>query len=322
MSAYKKLKSTDAFVTTYVAQKNWNITGSAFEEYNIQALAAVTSSGVVDFNLNPNSTDSYGPIESNIANQGTYYKELVYRSLNQLYYTNYNNKNGSLTDPLLLAQATSSNSIPLSDYSSSKFFDNYEQSSLTKIAGLDVSGSRYLREKAHVYSLPRNIIGTHIEPNSFKLQPKRAGVGYQGGFVPIIDNGEGELVLSSSNYDANVGNIFYAHGIAVITNDEIAHFFNTYQVESVIFKSNQPIYTYNYHCKISDYEYNHTQNKSALTGTNNTLKNHLTGSYFQPYITSLGLYNDAQELIAVGKLSQPLTKPSNTELSIQVKLDI
>ncbi len=59
-----------------------------------------------------------------------------------------------------------------------------------------------------------------------------------------------------------------------------------------------------------------------MTGTDNRLKDNVSGSSFQPYITSVGLYNDGNELIAVGKLSQPLTKPADTELTIQVKLDI
>lgn len=318
MSAFKKLKSTDAFVTTYVARKNWNITGSSLEDYGIQALAATTSSG----NVILDSNKTYGPVESNITNQGTYYKELVYRSINQLYYSNYNNTNGSILDPNLFNASTGSNSVPISDYSSSRFFDNYEQSSFTKIAGVDISGSRYLNDTAHVYSIPRKIIGTHIEPNSFKIEPKRAGIGYFGGFVPIKDNGEGELIISESNSHTNVGNIFYSHGIIVLTNDEVAQYYNTYQPENISFKSNQPIYTYNYHCKVSDYEYNHTLNPSALTGSDNRLRNNVSGSNFNPYITSIGLYNDAQELIAVCKLGQPLTKPSNTELAIQVKLDI
>lgn len=318
MSAFKKLKSTDAFVTTYVAKKNWTISGSLFEDYSIQALAATSSSGTVILDSNK----TYGPVESNISNQGTYYEELVYRSIKQLYYSNYNNTNGSILEPALLNASTGSNSVPLSNFSSSKFFDNFEQSSFTKVGGVDISGSRYLNDTAHIYSIPRKIIGTHIEPNSFRLEPKRAGIGYFGGFIPIRDNGEGELILSQSNSHTNVGNIFYSHGIVIITNDEVAQYFNTYQVESITFKSNQPIYTYNYHCKASDYEYNHTLNPTALTGSDNRLKNNVSGSNFNPYITSIGLYNDAQELIAIGKLSQPLLKPSNTELSIQVKLDI
>ena len=74
--------------------------------------------------------------------------------------------------------------------------------------------------------------------------------------------------------------------------------------------------------RLSDYEFNFTQNPSALTGSNNSLKNEFTGSYFQPYITTVGLYNDSNELIAVAKLSKPLPKSKNTETAIQIKLDI
>ena len=317
MSAFKKLKSTDAFVTTYVAKKNWNISGSVFNTYNIQALVAESSSG--NIYLDGAVYDSTG---SNISNQGSYYKELVFKSIHQLYYSNYNNTNGSILNSHLYNEATGSNSVPLSDYSSSKFFDNYEQSSFTKVEGVDISGSRYLNTQAHVYSIPRNITGTHIEPNSFKITADQNGSTYFGARLPIIDNGEGELVLSASNYDTNVGNIIYSHGVAIITNEEIAQHFSSSKADSIAFKSNQPIYTYNYHCKVSDYEYNHTLNPSALTGSDNRLRNNVSGSNFNPYITSIGLYNDAQELIAVCKLGQPLTKPSNTELAIQVKLDI
>jgi hypothetical protein len=317
MSAFKKLKSTDAFVSTYVAKKSWNISGSIFNAYNIQTLAAESSSGAVYLD-----GTTYGPTESGINNQGEYYKEIVYKSIYQLYYSNYNNTNGSILEPNLFNQSTGSNSIPTSDYSASKFFENYEQSSFTKIEGSDISGSRYLRDSAHVYSLPRDIIGTHIEPNSFKITADQAGTTYFGARLPIIDNGEGDLVLSASNFTTNVGNIFYSHGIAVLTNTDVVSHFNSKKADSIEFKSNQPIYTYNYHCKISDYEFNHTLNKTALTGSNNTLKDNVSGSNFNPYITSIGLYNDAQELIAVCKLGQPLTKPSNTELAIQVKLDI
>jgi hypothetical protein len=39
------------------------------------------------------------------------------------------------------------------------------------------------------------------------------------------------------------------------------------------------------------------------------------------YITTIGLYNDANELLAVSKLSQPITKDFTKEALIKVKLD-
>ena len=39
------------------------------------------------------------------------------------------------------------------------------------------------------------------------------------------------------------------------------------------------------------------------------------------YITTVGMYNDAGDLLAVAKLSQPITKDFTKEALIRVKLD-
>ena len=39
------------------------------------------------------------------------------------------------------------------------------------------------------------------------------------------------------------------------------------------------------------------------------------------YITSVGLYSADNELLAVAKLSEPLKKDPNTELTLRVRLD-
>ena len=41
-------------------------------------------------------------------------------------------------------------------------------------------------------------------------------------------------------------------------------------------------------------------------GLNETYYDFATGSYFSPYVTTIGLYNELYQLIAVGKLSQPI----------------
>ena len=40
------------------------------------------------------------------------------------------------------------------------------------------------------------------------------------------------------------------------------------------------------------------------------------------YITTIGLYNDDGDLLAVAKLSKPIKKTPSTELVVKVKLDI
>lgn len=235
------------------------------------------------------------------------YGVLTWRSLNQLYYTNF-----------------VSGSIQYTDYNKTGSFENYLETSFT-------SGSRELLNSAVVYSIPRELVGTHIEPGSVVLGSIEDYLVNQDDYIVTdyllpsdnnYDDGEGNLINSITG--EKVGNVIYSHGQIVITDPTLANFYtdqnNTEQ--PISWKSNQPIYTYNYNIKISDYEYNYTFNPTAQTGSDGQLADNVTGSYFQPYITTVGLYNDANELIAVAKLAQPLPKSANTEMTIQVKLDI
>ena len=43
---------------------------------------------------------------------------------------------------------------------------------------------------------------------------------------------------------------------------------------------------------------------------------------FGPYITTVGLYDDAGQLLAVGKLSSPIKKRDSVETNIIVRFDI
>jgi hypothetical protein len=164
----------------------------------------------------------------------------------------------------------------------------------------------------------------------------------------ILDDGEGQLYVSGSSPRNYVGDIIYPHGMIIVTDVAFASIIQnalgTVKVTGVVnlkFKSSQPIFTHNYHCKLRESEFNFTYNPSALSSSlktvydntdtlystsyavaNGQLNNNITGSEFQPYMTSVGLYNDANELIAVGKMSRPVPKSANTEMTIIVKIDI
>ena len=51
------------------------------------------------------------------------------------------------------------------------------------------------------------------------------------------------------------------------------------------------------------------------------LSNNVTGSYFSPYVTTVGLYDEAQNLLAVGKLAQPLPTSPTTDTTILINID-
>ena len=56
--------------------------------------------------------------------------------------------------------------------------------------------------------------------------------------------------------------------------------------------------------------------------TDGTLKNFATSSNFSPYVTTLGLYSDNDELLAVAKFSKPLLVSPDTDTTFIVKYDI
>lgn len=145
--------------------------------------------------------------------------------------------------------------------------------------------------------------------------------------VRLVDDGEGNLIYSGSQGVACadksiVGNVIYTHGQAIITDPTIARYYSTYLRPIVDWKSNQPIYTYNVHCKVKDSEMNFSLNPTAMSGSNGDVNTNISGTEFEPYATTVGLYNDTNELIAVAKLGQPIPKSSKTDMTFVVKIDI
>jgi hypothetical protein len=76
-----------------------------------------------------------------------------------------------------------------------------------------------------------------------------------------------------------------------------------------------------YFCRVGNKKFNFSSNPTYFTASD--------GSFTQPtffknpksYITQVGLYNDANELLAVAKLSKPLLKSFAREAIVKVKLD-
>lgn len=67
-------------------------------------------------------------------------------------------------------------------------------------------------------------------------------------------------------------------------------------------------------------EFNYSSNPSLITGSGELRHNVMINSP-QSYITSVGLYNDNNDLLAVAKLSRPLLKDFTKEALVRVKLD-
>ena len=67
-------------------------------------------------------------------------------------------------------------------------------------------------------------------------------------------------------------------------------------------------------------EYNYTTNPSFID-TNGNLNYTSMVDNPKTFITTIGLYNDSNDLVAVAKVSQPISKDFSKEALMRVKLD-
>jgi|TARA_B110000908_G_scaffold171949_1_gene236703 hypothetical protein len=72
--------------------------------------------------------------------------------------------------------------------------------------------------------------------------------------------------------------------------------------------------------RIKNSEYNYSSNPSYIDANGNLNNTTFTDSPVT-YVTTVGLYNDDNNLLAVAKLSQPLKKDFTTEALLRIKLD-
>ena len=75
-----------------------------------------------------------------------------------------------------------------------------------------------------------------------------------------------------------------------------------------------------YFCRAKHNEFNYSSNPTYLSGSQIRVKNQTTDIPIS-YITSIGLYSSDNQLLAVGKFSEPIRKDSNIELTFRARLD-
>jgi hypothetical protein len=90
---------------------------------------------------------------------------------------------------------------------------------------------------------------------------------------------------------------------------------NSFQAQSQEVISSRYFFT-----RIKNSEFNYTTNPSIIDANGNLLYTTLINNP-QTFITTVGMYNDNNELLAVAKLSKPLVKDFTKEALIRIKLD-
>ena len=75
-----------------------------------------------------------------------------------------------------------------------------------------------------------------------------------------------------------------------------------------------------YFCRVPHNKFNYSSNPTYVSSSKIVVKNQSTDNPVS-YITTVGLYNDANQLVAVAKLSEPLKKDPTNDITLRVRLD-
>jgi len=322
MAAYKTLNSQDIIVSPLELVKSFSYSGSDLIEPNVGIDRYLGSKFATDL-----STGYITPVS----------QSAIYFSAQQLYYSNYiSSSNGDV-------QAANTQSITPDGVTNglipSNAYFNFEQTDLNSLKFWP-TGSEHIG----VMSVPKAMFGDYIQPNSIIIDTPSGS---------YYDDGEGRLrMVVDSESSIVIGNVIYEHGMIIYTggtrkegtgqealygsaiygtsvyggipidDDFVDNFVETTNI-TMSFSSSFTIYETQYKCTIGESEFNYTLNPTVINNTSNngTVYDYVTGSYFSPYVTTVGLYNNDNELMAVGKLAQPLPTSRTTDTTILVNID-
>lgn len=328
MSVFKNLKRSDVYLSDYDAHRSWKISGSRLVDLGIRLIRAY--SGSIPYRVSDQDLLEYAPLTSSVgANYitGSYNNRLYYESLKHTYYE------GSQGD------GTFSGSLDL-----------YPQTTLT------ISRSRKLPVDSYtdefppglvMFSLPVNVIGSGIVQNSFRIENEKERLNYidpqdappqenyvdrdyyedlsigdvwdyEGclvfsGFIGTYSKKEGDRYPSPDRLEnETVGDIIYSHGQVMFTNTFVQWLYANWDCENMQWKSTKPIFTENIICNVRSSEFNNTFNPTAES----------VGENLTPYISTIGFYDSIGNLLAVAKMSKPIKKTSNTDMTFVTKIDL
>jgi len=93
-----------------------------------------------------------------------------------------------------------------------------------------------------------------------------------------------------------------------------------HRIKNIQYNNTTEINSTIYFCRVPHNKFNYSSNPTYVTGSKIRVKNVAADNPIS-YITTVGLYSAANELLAVAKLSEPLKKTPSNELTIRVRLD-
>jgi len=347
MAAYKTLNSQDIIISPLEVSKGFSFEGNALtasdvgiDRYLGNKFAVQSSTGYIT---------EYSQSAIYFQTQQLYYSNFVSSSNGNVQIANTQSINPDGTVTGRMASNAFENFIP-TDLLPQRFWmtASYLAAKLTGSAygevnyGEAIYGINQFEPEIGILSIPRNLFGDYIIPKSLKITTDSGS---------YFDDGEGRLKLKTNSGPVFVGNVIYEHGIIILTGgtrkdtingaedggygtdiygndvygvtfsgDEILNFVTGSEI-TCSFSSSYTIYETQYKCTIGESDFNVSQNPSISSGSDGKLLDFASENYFSPYVTTIGLYNDQKDLLAVAKLGQPLPTSTTTDTSVLINID-
>lgn len=141
---------------------------------------------------------------------------------------------------------------------------------------------------------------------------------YQAGIVVLTGSVFGSQ-LTSPNVEMNSSNELIDAVLTGSTIEQVSDAFRN-RLQNIQFNNTTELNSTVYFCRINHNEFNYSSNPTYVENSRIKVKTQATDEPVA-YITTVGLYNDNNELLATAKLSEPLKKSASNEFTIRARLD-
>jgi len=216
--------------------------------------------------------------------------------------------------------------IPNAQY---ELFDSIVQNFYSPIpyATYGITQNSYIPSASvYVVTVSQNLFGNQIVPNTFSLK---------FGNSSSFDDGKGNIYISSSNSSSLIGAIFYDKGIAVFkpTSSLVGGGLTlnglslvSESTVTISFTSSIQLYEHSIRTVIEPDEFlqsfaNPTVEPNTIYSNKSAFQLMLSSS-LRPYVTTIGLYNENNELLAVAKPSVPIQRTADMPQTFIIKFDV
>ena len=144
-------------------------------------------------------------------------------------------------------------------------------------------------------------------------------------FDKSLNSDQIQFLYNCPNGTPYVGNAFYEHGLLTVTHPSTSYAGISKHC-TMSFRNSYQITEHEYTLNVKKGEYNFTMNpsiieKSATGSRLSQIASYVTETDWDPYISTVGLYNDAGQLLVVGKLSRALRKEDGYDTTLVVRYD-